>query len=273
VRAGKKHKVCVALTIAGSDPSGGAGIQADLKTFAACGIYGVSAITTIIAQNSATVARVEPVDPAMLTAQIETLLEERRPEGLKTGALANAANVQAVVEVIERMGLPAPVVDPVLISSGGARLLEIAGETALRDHLLPLTRVLTPNLPEAEALSGIKINSRAGLRAAARAIRKLGPQCVVIKGGHPLRETAGADSRRSVDLMFDGRSFVELTAPRVPNGGAHGTGCAFSAAIAAYLARGATLEQAVRRAKQFVTRALRARFVLGTGRTLLDHFA
>jgi hydroxymethylpyrimidine/phosphomethylpyrimidine kinase len=217
--------------------------------------------------------RVEPVDDAMLTAQIETLLEERRPDGLKTGALANAANVQAVAAAIERLRMPAPVVDPVLISSSGARLLEVAGETALRDHLLPLTRVVTPNLPEAEALSGIEINSRAALRAAARAIRKLGPQCVVIKGGHLPRETAEGNSRRSVDLMFDGRSFVEFTAPRLPNGGAHGTGCAFSAAISAYLARGATLEQAVRRAKQFVTRALRARFVLGAGRSLLDHFA
>lgn len=270
-------KIHVAMTIAGSDPSGGAGLQADLKTFAACGVYGFSAITAIIAQNSAHVAQVEPVAAALVTAQLDTLLDERRPDALKTGALATAANVCAVADAITRLRLPAPVVDPILLASSGARLLDVAGEASLRERLLPLARVVTPNLPEAEALSGLAIDSRAALRAAARAIRKLGPRAVIIKGGHPISATAGRGARRAegraVDLLFDGRAFIEFTAPRLPNGGAHGTGCAFSAAIAAYLAGGAGLEAAVRGAKQFVTRALRARFVLGDGRPVLDHFA
>jgi hydroxymethylpyrimidine/phosphomethylpyrimidine kinase len=264
-----KSKVYVALTIAGSDPSGGAGLQADLKTFAACGVYGFSAITTIIAQNSAHVARVEPVAAAMLTAQLDTLVDERRPDALKTGALATAANVRAVADAIARLHLPAPVVDPVLIASSGARLLDVAGEASLRELLMPLARVVTPNIPEAEALSGLVIDSRAALVAAARAIRKLGPRAVIIKGGHSMPATAG----HAIDVLFDGRTMVEFAAPRLPQGGAHGTGCAFAAAITAYLARGVELEPAVRRAKQFVTRALRGCFALGAGRPVLDHFA
>ena len=264
-----KSNIHVALTIAGSDPGGGAGLQADLKTFAACGVYGFSAITAVIAQNSARVARVAPVDAAMLTAQLDTLVEERRPDALKTGALATAANVRAVVDAIGRLRLPAPVVDPVLIASSGARLLDVAGEASLRDLLLPLARVVTPNIPEAEALSGLVIDSRAALVAAARAIRKLGPRAVVIKGGHTRHPPAG----RAIDVLFDGRTVIEFAAPRLPHGGAHGTGCAFSAAIAAYLARGVELETAVRRAKRFVIRALRARLLLGAGRPVLDHFA
>lgn len=270
----KEAKIRVALTIAGSDPSGGAGLQADLKTFAACGVYGFSAVTAIIAQNSAQVGTVVPVAAELVTAQIETLLAERRPDALKTGALATAANVRAVGDLIAARRMPAPVVDPVLIASSGARLLDIAGEAALREHLIPLARVVTPNLPEAEALSGFAIDSAAALRAAARAIRRMGARAVIIKGGHALHGAREGTAQRAIDLLFDGRSFVEFGAPRVPHGGAHGTGCAFAAAIAAWLARGLELESAVRRAKRFVTGALRARLVLGIGgRPVLDHFA
>jgi hydroxymethylpyrimidine/phosphomethylpyrimidine kinase len=272
----KIAKIRVALTIAGSDPSGGAGLQADLKTFAACGVYGFSVLTAVIAQNSGHVARVEPVAAALLTAQLETLLDQRRPDALKTGALATAANVCAVADAIERWSLPAPIVDPVLLASSGAPLFDPAGVTALRDRLLPLARVVTPNLPEAESLSGLVIDSRAALVAAARAIGKLGTRAVVIKGGHPMRAATGPGARpetRAIDLLFDGRQLVEFAAPRIANGGAHGTGCAFSAALTAYLARGLELEAAVRRAKGFVTRALRQRLTLGRGRPVLDHFA
>ena len=263
----------VAMTVAGSDPGGGAGAQADLKTFAALRVYGFSALTAIIAQNSATVVQVEPVAAAMVSRQIEIVAAERRPDALKTGALASAKIVDAVARAIADLRLPAPVVDPVMISSSGVRLLDREGEQSLRERLIPLARILTPNIPEAEALTGIEIDTDAALRAAARMLRKMGARAVLIKGGHA-RDDKGGAAKRALDLLYDGRAFIELTAARVPGGGAHGTGCALSAAIAAYLARGADLETAVRRAKAFVTRALRASFILGPGgRPLLDHFA
>jgi hydroxymethylpyrimidine/phosphomethylpyrimidine kinase len=261
----------VALTIAGTDPGGGAGIQADLKTFAALGVYGYSAITSVIAQNSSIVTRVAPVDAAMVAAQIETLAAERRPDALKTGALGTAAVVEAVAEAIARLDLPAPVVDPVLLSTAGTRLLDPAGERALIKHLLPIARIVTPNLAEAQALSGIDGSSPAAIRAMARALGKAGARAVLVKGGHlaPSSELP----EQSIDLLYDGREFVELRAARIRGGGAHGLGCALSAAIAAYLALGMDLAGAVRRAKRYVTAALRASFKLGAGRAVLDHFA
>jgi hydroxymethylpyrimidine/phosphomethylpyrimidine kinase len=283
------------MTIAGSDPGGGAGLQADLKTFAAFRIYGFSIITAVIAQNSGHVTRVQPIDAAMVADQIATLAAERIPDALKTGALANAAVVTAVAKAIEDFGLPPPVVDPVLLSSSGARLLDVAGERALLTRLLPLARVITPNIPEAATLSGIEIDGPSAMRAAARKLRRLGARAIVIKGGHDFsgdhaegatqktadatRKSANAKLKsanvtHSTDLLFDGRSFTEFTARRIAGDGAHGTGCAFSAAIAARLAYGDDLEAAVRKAKSFVSRALRARFVLSEhGRPLLDHFA
>ena len=267
-QAGKKN---VALTIAGSDPGGGAGIQADLKTFAALGVYGYSTITSVIAQNSSTVARVAPVEAAMVTAQIETLLAERRPDAIKTGVLGSAKIVEAVADAVARLELPAPVVDPVLISSAGARLLDPAGERALLKRLLPLARIVTPNLAEAQVLSGVDGASPAAIRAMARAIGKAGARAVLIKGGHAGSLTES--SSHSIDLLYDGREFVELRAARIPGGGAHGLGCALSAAITAYLALGMNLVGAVRCAKRYVTAALRASFRLGAGRPVLDHFA
>ncbi len=262
------------MTIAGSDPGGGAGLQADLKTFAAHRVYGFSVITAVIAQNSARVARVAPVAASMVAKQIATLAAERIPDALKIGALANAEIVRVVAQSIRDFKLPAPVVDPVLISTGGARLLDEDGERALRSLLLPLARLITPNISEAEALTGLAIDGPLAMRAAARALRKLGARAVVIKGGHPFARDDDAIASPAVDLLFDGRRFTEFTARRIAGGGAHGTGCAFSAAIAARLARGDDLEAAVRGAKAFVTRALRNGFVLGEhGRPLLDHFA
>jgi hydroxymethylpyrimidine/phosphomethylpyrimidine kinase len=258
----------VALTIAGSDPGGGAGIQADLKTFAALGVYGYSAITAVIAQNSSTVDRVAPVAPAMIAAQIETLAAERRPGAIKTGALGSAEIVRAVADAISRLDLSAPVVDPVLISSAGVRLLDPAGERALLRRLLPLARIVTPNLAEARALSGVDGASPAALRAMARALTAAGARAVLIKGGHILSHSPA----ESNDLFHDGREFVELRATRIPGGDAHGLGCALSAAIAAYLARRMDLLEAVRQAKRYVSAALRARFTLGAGRAVLDHF-
>jgi hydroxymethylpyrimidine/phosphomethylpyrimidine kinase len=266
----KKYR-SVALTIAGSDPGGGAGIQADLKTFAALGVYGYSVITAVIAQNSSTVDRVAPVDAAMVAAQIETLVAERRPDAIKTGALGTAKIVEAVADAISRLDLPAPVVDPVLISSAGLRLLDPAGERALLRRLLPLARIVTPNLAEAQALSGVDDASPAAIRAMARALGQAGARAVLIKGGH-----IGSFSEaraQSIDLFYEGREFIELRTARISGGGAHGLGCALSAAIAAYLAQGIDLVGAVRRAKRYVTAALGASFRLGAGRAVLDHFA
>jgi hydroxymethylpyrimidine/phosphomethylpyrimidine kinase len=272
----RANKRSVALTIAGSDPGGGAGIQADLKTFAALGVYGYSAITAVIAQNSSAVNRVMPVESSMVSAQIETLAAERRPGAIKTGALGTAKIVEAVAEALSRLDLPAPVVDPVLLSSAGTRLLDRAGERALLKRLLPLARLVTPNLAEAQALSGIDGASPAALRAMARALGKAGgARAVLIKGGHTGACSGAAEKSRnhSSDLFYDGREFVELRAARIAGGGAHGLGCALSAAIAAYLAQGLDLLAAVRRAKRYVTAALRASFKLGSGRAVLDHFA
>jgi hydroxymethylpyrimidine/phosphomethylpyrimidine kinase len=160
-----------------------------------------------------------------------------------------------------------------MISSSGARLLDARGERSLRDRLIPLARVVTPNIPEAQVLTGITIDGPSAMRTAARSLRRMGARAVVIKGGHPFTsESNHARTDRVVDLFYDGRSFVDLAGARIPGDGAHGTGCAFAAAIAAWLARGADLETAVRRAKTFVARALRGGFRIGVGRTLLDHF-
>lgn len=260
-----KHPV--ALTIAGSDPGGGAGLQADLKTFAALGVYGYSVITEVIAQNSWKVANVEAVSVELVEAQLDTLALECTPRAVKTGALANVNIVKAVARAIERLKLPAPVVDPVIVSSTGARLIGPKGERAIRKRLIPLAAIVTPNIPEAEGLADMEIDSDAAIRKAAKKILKLGARAVVIKGGHR------GDDDAATDYFYDGRNFVELKGPRIKGGGAHGTGCAFAAAIAAHLARGASLEDAVRGAKRFVTTALKQSFKLGKGRPLLDHFA
>jgi len=262
------------MTIAGSDPSGGAGLQADLKTFAALKVYGLSVLTAVIAQNTARVLRLRAVAPEMVTAQLEAMVEERRPDALKIGALATGAVAQAVAKSIDALGLPAPVLDPVLVASSGRRLLDPTGEKVLRVQLIPRAAVVTPNIPEAEALCGIEIHGMSTMRLAARALHKLGPRAVLIKGGHwPAAAEADGHSAKAIDLFFDGRRYVEFKATRISGAEAHGTGCGLSAAIAAWLARGADLETAIRHAKRFITRALQARMMLGNGRWVLDHFA
>jgi hydroxymethylpyrimidine/phosphomethylpyrimidine kinase len=255
----------LALTVAGTDPCGGAGIQADLKTFAALGVYGFSVITVVVAQNSTQVLGTAPLDPEMVGRQIGALMAHSRPQAMKTGALGNAEIVAEVAQSISGFGLPAPVVDPVMISSSGAQLLDERGEVVLRERLLPIAALVTPNLPEAQALSGIRITDLNAMRKAARLIYRMGPRAVLIKGGHLPADQA------PVDVLYDGDRFVELAEERIEGGGAHGTGCALSAAITAWMARGAELEEAVRKAKEFVTRALRYAFQLGEGRRLLNH--
>ena len=251
-------KLPVALTIAGSDSGGGAGIQADLKTFAALGVHGTSAITAITAQNTVAVTDVLELPTSLVRAQIDAVVSDIGVDAAKTGMLSSAAIIEAVVAAIEVHAITRLVVDPVMVAKGGARLLRKDAIDALRSRLLPLAAILTPNLPEAEALLGRSIATPAERRAAARDLLTLGPRAVVLKGGH----AAGDDA---VDVYWDGSQLVELEARRIPTINTHGSGCAFSAAIAAGLARGQEPLQAVREAKQFITSAIEFSLELGHG--------
>lgn len=254
-----------ALTIAGSDSGGGAGIQADLKTFAALGVYGTSAITALTAQNTRGVAGIFPVSAEFVTLQIETVTADIGCDAVKTGMLNSAAVVEAVAAAIEALELPNLVVDPVMVAKSGDRLLEDDAVHAVKTTLIRLARVVTPNVPEAEVLTERRITSIADMRAAAQTLRRLGAAAVIVKGGH-------LDGREAIDVVFDGHEIVELAAPRVDGEGAHGTGCTFSAALAAHLARGATVIDAARSAKAYVTQAMREGVRLGQGHRLLGHF-
>jgi hydroxymethylpyrimidine/phosphomethylpyrimidine kinase len=244
-----------ALTIAGSDSSGGAGVQGDLKTFAALGVYGTSAVTAITAQNTTGILGVETVSADLVTAQIEAVAGHFELHAVKTGMLATAAIVEAVAAAIEELDLPNVIVDPVLASTSGTRLLDRDGIEMLISDLLPHARAATPNIPEAEALSGVRIASLKDAREAARRIHGMGPSAVIITGGHAA-VTAG-EPPGIVDLLFDGHEFFEFRTERIESRNTHGTGCAFAAAVAAHLARGDALPDAVARAQQFVAGAIR----------------
>jgi hydroxymethylpyrimidine/phosphomethylpyrimidine kinase len=254
-----------ALTIAGSDSGGGAGIQADLKTFGALGVFGTTAITAVTAQNTLAVTRIQEIDPQMVAAQIDAVAQDVGIDAAKTGMLANSAIIEVVASAVKRHRIPNLVVDPVMVSKSGVRLLREDAVLALKSHLLPLAEIITPNLPEAQTLTGQPIPDAEAMREAARRIHALGPRRVVIKGGH-------ADSPNVVDLYFDGNDFQELKAERIQTRSTHGTGCTFAAAIAAYLAHGLPPLDAVARAKEFVTAALRAAPGIGKGFGPLNHF-
>ena len=254
-----------ALTIAGSDSGAGAGIQADLKTFAAHGVYGISAITALTAQNTLGVAGVHQVPAEFVTLQIETVVADIGCDAVKTGMLATAAIVEAVAAAVEALDLPNLVVDPVMVAKGGDRLLDADAVHALRTALLRLARVVTPNVPEAEVLADMSIASVEDMREAGRRIRKVGPMAVVVKGGHLTSDDA-------IDLLIDGSGETLLTAPRLNVRNTHGTGCTFAAAIAARLALGQSLDKAVRGAKDYVTGAMRHGIPVGDGHQPLGHF-
>ena len=237
------------MTIAGSDSSGGAGIAADLRTFAALGVRGTLAITAITAQNASRVSDIHFLPAAMVRAQIDRIVEESPPGAVKTGMLVNAEIVSCVAEAIRDHALHNLVVDPVISATSGARLLDDSGLEAMRRQLFPITEVLTPNLPETEILLGRHVASLEERRAAARDLCKLGPRFVVVKGGH-----AATDA---TDIYCDGRQTLDLPAIRVANG-MRGTGCIFASAIAAGLARGLDSNGAVWEAKKYVTRLLEA---------------
>ena len=254
-----------ALTIAGSDSSGGAGIQADLKTFAALGIYGTSAITAITAQNTVGVIEMLPLSADFVTAQIEAVAGDITLHATKTGMLATAAIVEAVAAAIEALDLPLVVVDPVMISKSGARLLDDDGIQVLRAELLPRCAVVTPNIPEAEVLSGRRIGSIEHARAAAHDIHQMGGSAVVITGGH-------GEGDEIVDLLFDGAMFTELHTARIDTRNTHGTGCTFASAVAAHLALGHSVVDAVVGAQGYVIGAIEHALPIGRGHGPLDHF-
>jgi hydroxymethylpyrimidine/phosphomethylpyrimidine kinase len=265
----------VALTIAGSDSSGGAGIQADLKTFAALGVYGTSAITAVTAQSTIGVTAAAALSADMVTAQIEAVAGDIDIHATKTGILADAAIVEAVAAAIKEMDLPLVVVDPVIASTRGDRLLDDDGVQMLCMELLPLAHVVTPNIPEAEALSGRRIASLEDMKEAARRIHDMGALSVIITGGHRPPE---ADHRplstgsEVVDLLFDGREFLEFHTARIDTSNTHGTGCTFAAAVAAHLALGHELADAAERSQQYVAGAIRHALAIGHGHGPLDHF-
>jgi len=254
-----------ALTIAGSDSSGGAGIQADLKTFAAHGVYGTCAITAITAQNSVAVSAVAPLEPELVTAQIEAVTRDIAIRAVKTGMLATASIVEAVAAAVSSCRLPSLVVDPVMIAKSGDRLLDPQAMHALRSALLPLAAVVTPNIPEAEVLSGRRIGSLDDASDAARIIQAMGPRAVIVKGGH-------AQGDEVVDLLFDGERFTELRTTRISTTSTHGTGCTFASAVAAQLALGASLTDAAAAAQDYVVGAIRHGLHIGHGHGPLDHF-
>lgn len=257
--------VPVALTIAGSDPSGGAGIQADLKTFHQFRVYGEAVITLLTVQNTQRVSRVEILDPALIREQLDAVLEDIPPHAAKTGALGNAAVIEAIAAAASHFTFPL-VVDPVMISKHGAPLMAPEAASALKDLLLPHCALVTPNVPEAEALSGLIVEGIDSARAAAEALLRLGAKAVLIKGGHMSGDEA-------IDLLVIPNASRVYTSPRIDTRHTHGTGCTYSAAITAELAKGTELFEAVAIAKQFLTRAIQTNPNLGAGCGPVNHLA
>ena len=254
----------VALTIAGSDPSGGAGIQADLKTFHQFGVYGEAAITLLTVQNTLGVARVECVPSALVIEQVRAVIGDIPPQAAKTGALGSAEIVEALADLAAEFDFPL-VVDPVMAGSDGAPLVSAAARLAIATRLLPRAFLVMPNLDEATALTGIEVKDVATMREAAARLCAMGARAALVKGGH----LEGA----ATDVLYASGAWREFTAPRVETRHTHGTGCTYSAAVAAGLAHGNPLEDAVARAKEYITNAIRTAPALGRGRGPLNHHA
>jgi hydroxymethylpyrimidine/phosphomethylpyrimidine kinase len=258
----------VALTIAGSDSSGGAGIQADLKTFAALGVYGASVITALTAQNTKSVSGIHPVPADFVTAQLDAVFSDLDISAVKIGMVADAAIIHAIAAALKRVRPKAVVLDPVMVATSGDRLLASDAVDALRTKLIPLADIITPNLPEAAALlnEGVASNA-AAIEAQGRRLLALGSRAVLIKGGH-------GEGPDSTDYLITADGLETLTAPRIATQNTHGTGCSLSSAIAAGLAKGENLVTAVRNAKAFVSAAIASadRFSVGHGHGPIHHF-
>ena len=253
-----------AMTIAGSDSGGGAGIQADLKTFAALGVYGTVTLTAITAQNTVGVTGVHEIPAEMIIAQMDAVMGDIGADAVKTGMLSSREIVEVVADQVQKYGIRALVVDPVMVAKSGDPLLREDAVEAVRTHLVPLAAVVTPNIPEAESLTGMTIKADADVREAAERIIQMGARTVVVKGGH--REGP------ATDLLYDGVTFREFSAPRIDTVNTHGTGCTFASAVAAGLAQKKTVEDSVAQAKEYVTEAIRSSFPVGSGHGPLNHF-
>lgn len=247
------------MTIAGSDSGAGAGIQADLKTFAARGVFGLSVLTALTAQNTVGVQGVLEIPPDFVALQIDSIVSDIGVDGVKTGMLSSAPIISVVAAKIVEHHLTPLVVDPVMVAKGGDALLRDDAKDALIQQLLPLATLVTPNLPEASVLCGFEIGSLDDMRRAAQAIRELGPKYVLVKGGHLSSLT------EAIDLLYDGSTFKEYRAPRIQTRNDHGTGCTFASAIAAELAKGLPIGDAVTIAKDYLTRIMAASVKLGIG--------
>jgi hydroxymethylpyrimidine/phosphomethylpyrimidine kinase len=256
-----------ALTIAGSDSGGGAGIQADLKTFQELGAYGMTAVTAVTAQNTLGVQDVFPLNAEMVRQQMVSVGSDIGVDALKTGMLFNAEIITVVAETIREYKWENLVVDPVMIAKGGASLLQQEAVAALKSELLPLAMVVTPNIPEAEELTGMEIRNNADKQEAAKRLYDIGVKFVMIKGGHD------ENSSESIDLLFNGKDFSAFSCPRIETKNTHGTGCTFSAAITAELAKGATVKEAVATAKSFIQAAIEDHVNIGSGHGPTNHWA
>ncbi len=252
------------MTIAGSDSGGGAGIQADLKTFSALGVYGASTLTAITAQNTVAVTAVHELPTDVIAAQIDAVITDIGVDAVKTGMLSSVAIVEVVAQELKRHGITNLVVDPVMVAKSGDALLRREAVDSLRTRLLPLAAVATPNIPEAETLTGREIVSDEDMRRAAEEIVAMGARAVVVKGGHR--------DGPATDLYYDGSRFQEFSAPRFDTVNTHGTGCTFASAVAAGLAQGKDVIDAVAQAKEYVTGAIRNSYPLGQGHGPVHHF-
>jgi hydroxymethylpyrimidine/phosphomethylpyrimidine kinase len=259
-------KIEKALTIAGSDSGGGAGIQADLKTFQELGVYGMSAITAITAQNTLGVQGVHPIPVEMIIKQLQSIALDLQPQALKTGMLFSSELIEAVAGAIESYQWGKIVVDPVMVAKGGATLLQQEAIISIKRTLLPQATIATPNIPEAEVLTDMKIHTIEDRKEAAKILVDMGVSHVVIKGGHGAEEMA-------VDLYYDGEQFEQLCTPRIQTKNTHGTGCTFSAAITAHLAKGDDVFEAVQKAKEFIHLAIKHDLEIGSGHGPTNHWA
>lgn len=254
-----------ALTIAGSDSGGGAGIQADLKTFTAHGVYGMSVITSVTAQNTLGVLGIHDLPPDFVELQIKAVMEDIGTDVVKTGMLSTKEIIEVVGRNLRKYrGIPL-VVDPVMRAKGGDPLLREDAEEALINEVIQLATIVTPNIPEAERLSSLKIKSVEDMKEAAHIIKSFGPEYVLVKGGHLEKDEA-------IDILYDGRKFVEFKSPKIRTKNTHGTGCTYASAIASNIALGYSIEEAVRRAKDYITGAIKNSLSLGKGHGPLNHF-
>lgn len=255
-----------ALTVAGSDCSGGAGVQADLKTFSANGVFGMSVITSVVAENTSRVISVENLPPKMISDQFDAVFEDIAVNAVKVGMLSDEIRMETVARKLQEYSPEFVVIDPVMIAKGGHALMEQNAMDALKKLVIPLAFVLTPNIPEAEAISGMTVNSIEDMKSAAKIIHELGAENVIIKGGH-----LGADEDAS-DVLFDGNDFYYFSAKRIDTKNTHGTGCTFSSAIAANLAKGKNVRDSVAEAKRYVQTAIEHSLDIGKGHGPTNHF-